>query len=213
MSRRSPLHKFVIQGIKDAPLRPGKAATADPKPGLDNETVHASGGSAPHLPSAKSRNLLERLFGKPTAVPDSRSNAAHASDPIVHSTAGAVQHDAAEYNWDSFLCPYCDASSFIKCSGGHLACDGTVQMRNGRRFHQCYCGNAGFIEGPIESIEASQHTFTAEPKVSSFSEIEDAPTELAKTTVKPGLSANTDEPSETPKLPLSSPSPRSRNRR
>jgi hypothetical protein len=149
MSRRSPLHKFIIQGIKDAPLRPQKAATADPKPGLDNDTIHASGRSAPHLPPAKSRNLLERLFGKPTGNPVSSSSAADTSDPIVHSTAGIVQHDATEYNWDSFLCPYCDASSFIKCAGGHLACDGTVQIRKGRRFHQCYCGNAGFIEGEI----------------------------------------------------------------
>ena len=36
MSRRSPLHKFVIQGIKDAP--------ADPKHGFDSDTIHASGG-------------------------------------------------------------------------------------------------------------------------------------------------------------------------
>jgi hypothetical protein len=63
------------------------------------------------------------------------------------------------------------------------------------------------------SIEANQHTFTAEPDAPSFSEIEDGATELAKTTRKPSLSANTDEASETPKLPLSSPPPRSRNHR
>jgi hypothetical protein len=135
----------------------------------------------------------------------SRSSAADTSDSIVHSTAGTAQHDANEYNWESFLCPYCDASSFIKCSGGHLACDGTVQMRNGRRFHQCYCGSAGFIEGAIKSIEANQHTFTAEPNVN-----EAAATELSKTNRKTSLSVNTDEASETPKLSLSSPPPRSR---
>ena len=202
MSRRSPLHKFVIQGIKDAP--------ADPKHGFDSDTIHASGGSASHLPPAKSRNLLGRLFGKPMGLSTSRSSAADTSDSIVHSTAGTAQHDATEYNWESFLCPYCDASSFIKCSGGHLACDGTVQIRNGRRFHQCYCGSAGFIEGAIKSIEANQHTFTAEPNVSSFSENEAAATELTKTNRKTSLSVNTDEASETPKLPLSSPPPRSR---
>jgi hypothetical protein len=37
------------------------------------------------------------------------------------------------------------------------------------------------------SIEANQHTFTAEPDAPSFSEIEDAATELAKTTRKPSL--------------------------
>lgn len=213
MSRRSPLHKFIVQGIKDAPLRPRNAAATDPKLGLDNDTTHALGGSAPPLPPARSANWLERLFGKPTGGPISRSSAADTSDPIVHSTVGAMQHDATEYNWASFLCPYCDASSFVKCSGGHLACDGTVQIRNGRRFHQCYCGSAGFIEGAIMSIEANQHTFTAEPDAPSFSETEDAATELAKTTRTPSLSANTDEASETPKLPLSSPPPRSRNHR
>jgi hypothetical protein len=49
MSRRSPLHKFIVQGIKDAPLRPRNAAATDPKLGLDNDTTHALGGSAPPL--------------------------------------------------------------------------------------------------------------------------------------------------------------------
>jgi hypothetical protein len=209
MSRRSPDHKFVIQSIKEAPLRRRKAV--EPKRGSDSNIIHASpGASAPHLPPAKSRNWLEKLF-KPIGVPDSRSSAADTSDPIVHSTVGAVQHDATEYNWASFFCPYCQkASSFIQCSGGHLACDGTVEIRNGRRFHQCYCGGAGFIEGAIKTIEANHHTFTVEPKPSASSVKDCASgertTDLAKTSAKQTLSA-----SETPKLPLSSPAPRSRN--
>jgi hypothetical protein len=116
MSRRSPLHQFIVQGIKDAPLRPQKAAAGELKHGLDNDTIPAAGGSAPRLSPAKSANWLERLFGDPTGGPISRSSAANTSDPIVHSTAGAVQHDATEYNWASFFCPYCDASSFVKCA-------------------------------------------------------------------------------------------------
>jgi hypothetical protein len=41
---------------------------------------------------------------------------------------------------------------------GHLVCDSTVEMRNGRRFHRCFCGNAGFIEGTIKSYEATRQT-------------------------------------------------------
>jgi hypothetical protein len=41
-------------------------------------------------------------------------------------------------------------------------------MRSGRRFHQCYCGNAGFIEGMIETIDANQRTIPIEPAPSKF---------------------------------------------
>ena len=217
MSRRSPLHQFVIQGIKDAPLGPRKAAAAKPKDGLDNNIVQAQVDSAPQLPPTKSRGWLERLFDKAIDLRDSRSSTTDNSAPIMHSTAGAMQHEANEYNWASFFCPYCDASGFVKCSGGHLACDGTVQMRSGRRFHQCYCGSAGFIEGSIKTIEVDQHTFSVEPKMSRSSvencESGDAARDLPKTSRKTSLGATLDGVSETPKLPFSSSSPRSRNER
>ena len=31
------------------------------------------------------------------------------------------------------------------------------------RFHQCFCGNAGFIEGTIKTIEANQSAVETEP--------------------------------------------------
>jgi hypothetical protein len=214
MSRRSPGHKFVIQGIKDAPLQPRKAA--EPKRGPDSNAPSGASVSTPHLPPVKSRNWLEKLFTKPTWVPDSRSSAADTSDSMVHSTAGAVHHDATEFNWASFFCPYCKASSFIQCSGGHLACDGTVQIRDGRRFHQCYCGSAGFIEGSIKTIEAEQHTFRVEPKMSNASgekyEGSGAGAELPKTSRQLSRSTDADGP-ETPSLPPNPPPPRSRDRR
>jgi hypothetical protein len=53
------------------------------------------------------------------------------------------------------------SSTFVKCSGGHLACDGTVQIRNGKPFHQCYCANAGFISGTIENFDGKQSMMTS----------------------------------------------------
>jgi hypothetical protein len=34
-----------------------------------------------------------------------------------------------------------------------LACDGTIQVRKDGRFHQCFCGRAGFISGMIKTFE------------------------------------------------------------
>ena len=89
-------------------------------------------------------------------------------------------------------------------------------MRNGRRFHQRYCGSAGFIEGSIKTIEANQHTFTVEHNMSrssvETSEERGAAPQLPKTNNKHALSAGADEASEPSKLPLSS-RPPARNQR
>ncbi len=159
LSRRSPTHKFVIQGITNAPSRPSgetrsNAATAQEKAVLTDSVP------VPQLAKSKSGRWLAILFGKssPAVAPIPRSS--DLAGPTAPART-ALRHDASEYNWSSFICPYCNASSFVRCSGGHLACDGPVEMRSGRRFHQCYCGNAGFIEGTIRSIEAKQHAFEA----------------------------------------------------
>jgi hypothetical protein len=86
---------------------------------------------------------------------------------VTTSPSNLLRYDATEYNWASFFCPYCNASNFIKCGAGHLVCDSSVQIRNGRRFHQCFCGNAGFIEGVIKTIEANQHTIEETEAASS----------------------------------------------
>jgi hypothetical protein len=41
-------------------------------------------------------------------------------------------------------------------------------MRNNRRFHRCFCGQAGYIEGRIESFHDRRQSFepTATPKQS-----------------------------------------------
>jgi hypothetical protein len=84
-----------------------------------------------------------------------------AQDP-ANSPFPVVAHDANEYNWSGFSCPYRSATSFISCGGGHLVCDGAIELRNGRRFHQCYCGHAGFIEGSIKTYSAHHHSVDAE---------------------------------------------------
>jgi hypothetical protein len=70
--------------------------------------------------------------------------------PIAVSTG---TNSADEYNWSGFSCPYCDAPGFVSCAGGHLAYDGTIQVRKGGRFHQCFCGHAAFIVGTIKTFE------------------------------------------------------------
>jgi len=62
-------------------------------------------------------------------------------------------HNASDYNWSGFSCPYCNASGLVRCGAGHLTCDGTIELKKGRRFHQCFCGAAGFITGVIETFE------------------------------------------------------------
>jgi hypothetical protein len=154
-SRRSPLHKFVIQAIKNAPPRPSKP--------VDQAGYGAEGALVPandfpdRLSGPKSGGLLARLFGRSTAI----AAAAEASLPsLERENANPVPtrrtYEAEHYNWSSFICPYCGATSFIKCGGGHLVCDGRAEMRSGRRFHQCFCGNAAFIEGTIKTIDGDQ---------------------------------------------------------
>jgi hypothetical protein len=89
--------------------------------------------------------------------------------PNAESIPSVDQHDAGQFNWNGFACPYCGASSFVKCSGGHLACDGPGEMRNDRHFHRCFCGAAGYIEGHIESFHDRRQSVApgATPKQSA----------------------------------------------
>ena len=163
LSRRSPLHKFVIQRIKNAPPRPG-SRTGEAPPTSPNEALESRSTRKRQLSGPKSSGWLANLFGK---VPDSEQAAlgqvANAEPAHRFKPPAPTKRDADEYNWASFFCPYCNASSFVHCRGGHFVCDGTVEIRNERRFHQCFCGNAGFIEGTIKTIEANQSTLEIEP--------------------------------------------------
>jgi hypothetical protein len=159
LMRRSPLHKFVVQGIKNAPPRTSQSLEEDlSTPASKIEAIESQNAPLDRITGAKPGRWLARMFGMggvPT-IPDSVSIVEKVTSPVP--APNSLRFDANEYNWTSFFCPYCNASSFIKCGVGHLVCDSTIEMRNGRRFHQCFCGNAGFIEGTIKIFEANQRT-------------------------------------------------------
>ena len=67
LSRRSPLHKFVIQVIKNAPAEPRKASS-EAIQSQRKEVVLSPGAPERQLPGPKSGGLLARLFGKAAAI-------------------------------------------------------------------------------------------------------------------------------------------------
>jgi hypothetical protein len=108
------------------------------------------------------------MAGKRAIAP--KADAATMPEQGPQTTGPAITvHNANDYNWSSFLCPYCNASSFLKCSGGHLVCDGRVEMRHGKLFYQCFCGNAGFISGEIQDYEGDQYSMAVEPNAAKAS--------------------------------------------
>jgi hypothetical protein len=167
-SRRSPLHKFVIQKItKPGPEARRAADAASPSRAQQQPAVETATRSLP-LAAPRSGGWLSRLTGRkpvsspsapPSGVPDERQG---------DTTPPVAAHSIDEYNWSGFSCPYCNASSFVACSGGHLACDGTAKVRDGRRFRQCFCGQAGFISGTIKTVESRR--LSVEADVGSRSE-------------------------------------------
>lgn len=162
LSRRSPLHKFVIQGIKNAPSQPG-SRTEEARPPSPDEVLESPSTPSRQISGPKSSGWLANLFRKAPDSEHTASNQVENAEPVQrYKPPAPTQHDADEYNWASFFCPYCNASSFIHCRGGHFACDGTAEIRSGRRFHQCFCGNAGFIEGTIKTIHANHSVLQAE---------------------------------------------------
>jgi hypothetical protein len=158
-SRRSPLHKFTVQKVeKTVPKGPVEAGLpkSSPQPTPRN--------APPALPPAAPGVVgwLARIVGRKTEVVASKptSQVTSAQRTMAISTA---TNDAGEYNWSGFFCPYCEASSFVSCGGGHLACDGTIQVRKDGSFHQCFCGRAGFISGMIKTFENER--LSVEPEV------------------------------------------------
>jgi hypothetical protein len=172
LSRRFPLHNFVVQAIKAAPAphqskTVGQDNSVSPKASFGNHAAAAQQPPAPRRP----KGWLARLFVKTATAPSAATSSAVVdnTEAEIPNLAVSACHDAGEYNWASFFCPYCNAPGFIRCGGGHFSCDGTAEMRSGRRFHQCFCGSAGFIEGTIKTIEANQSTLTVKPTAPKFS--------------------------------------------
>jgi hypothetical protein len=106
------------------------------------------------LAAPRGGGWLARIVGRKSevasATPATAGQATGTTIPV------ATSHNADEYNWSGFSCPYCGASSFVSGACGHLACNGTAELRNGRHFHQCFCGHAGFISGTITAFEGKR---------------------------------------------------------
>jgi hypothetical protein len=160
LSRRSPLHKFVIHKITSAAPEPQRAsepstASASPQPALDPPA------SSLALAGPKVRGWLARIMERKTDV--SSVQAPSASVLKSEDTTIPINtHDIGEYNWSGFSCPYCSASSFVSGGCGHLTCDGSVKLKEGRRFYQCFCGHAGFLTGTMKTVGGRRLSVEAE---------------------------------------------------
>jgi hypothetical protein len=161
LSRRSPLHNFLVKEIK-------KASTAAPRP---HSTEPARSPQPALKEAAPSLRLSAPTRGQwLTGTLWRKANLAPSTPPIPVSkgeTTGiappAASRDISEYNWSGLRCPYCNAPSFVHCrAGGHLVCDGTTELRDGRRFYQCFCGHAAYIEGFIKTVEDTRRSEGAE---------------------------------------------------
>jgi hypothetical protein len=108
------------------------------------------------------RWLVGVIRGKAAGLPASMTPGTEGKDQTSVAEAAAASYDADEYNWSGFVCPYCSASSFVSCAGGHLACDGTIEIRKGGRFHQCFCGHAAFISGTMKTLESKRLSVEAD---------------------------------------------------
>jgi hypothetical protein len=155
-TRRSPRHEFVIQEIAKASAASRPRST---EPGPSPQPTGKAVAPSSWFAVPKVGGWLARVAGrKAAAIPSPLQKPTAPSKTIPAAT-----HDISEYNWAGFSCPYCMASNFVHCrSGGHLSCDGTAELRDGRRFHKCFCGGAGFIGGTIETIDDNRHSVEAE---------------------------------------------------
>jgi len=160
-SRRSPLHKFTVQKVEKAVAKAtGPFETGSPKSSSQSGPRNAP----PALPPAAPRvaGWLAWMVGRKTEVVLTKPLSEAPKDQLTGAAISVATSDADEFNWSGLFCPYCAASSFVSCRGGHLACDGTVQVRKDGRFHQCFCGRAGFISGMIKTFENERLSMESE---------------------------------------------------
>jgi len=160
-SRRSPLHKFVIQAINKAALKETHAPQTEPPSSSPKLAVKAT----PALPGAGPKLggwLADLIRGKAADLPASITPKVEGKHRSSGAKAAAALYAADEYNWSGFHCAYCNASSFVTCGGGHLTCDGTAELRSGRRFRQCFCGHAAFISGTMKTLESKRLSVEAD---------------------------------------------------
>jgi hypothetical protein len=177
-SRRSPLHKFVIQKITKPVPEAGRPTDAESLSVAQQPPVETTPRPLP-LAAPGAGGWLSRLTGRKAVSSPPIPPSGVSEDRQADTPPPVAAHSIDEYNWSGFSCPYCSASSFVSCSGGHLACDGTAKLRDGRRFRQCFCGQAGFITGTMKTVKgkrvsveadvvASPNSAVAEPQPQSI---------------------------------------------
>ena len=159
-SRRSPLHKFVVQKITKATTGVNRSHEAEPPSSSQRPLLKPI---PPSLPLAAPRvgGWLARIMGRKAPVVPSMPPTAMPKDQAIGTTTPVATYNIDEYNWSGFPCPYCHASNFVSCAGGHLACDGTAELRDGQRFHQCFCGHAAVITGTIKTLKSKRLSMEA----------------------------------------------------
>jgi hypothetical protein len=160
-SRRSPLHKFTVQKVEKA-LHKATSPLEAGSPRLSTQPEPRNAPAALPLAASGVVGWLARIVGRKTEIVPSKPISEVPTAQRTTAAIAATANDADEYNWSGFFCPYCNASSFVSCGGGHLACDGTIQVRKDGRFHQCFCGRAGFISGMIKTFENERLSMAAE---------------------------------------------------
>lgn len=180
-SRRSPLHKFVVQEIKKVAPAATRPPAAEP-PSSSQHPALKAGVPPLRLAAPSVVGWLARIVGRKADVVPSTAPATAAKNQGTGTTTPVPMHNADEYNWSGFSCPYCGASSFVSCAGGHLACDGTAELRNGQRFHQCFCGHAGVITGRIKTLKSnrlSMEAIAASPPVAEHQRLNSERSDVA----------------------------------
>jgi hypothetical protein len=105
LARRSPLHKFVIHGIKDAPAptrSSGEVGSTSAEDDSEKAIIPNQRSDAPR--PSRPAVLLSRLFGKAVQA---ASPAKLSENGVNKSDSKAklypARHDASEYNWSSFV--------------------------------------------------------------------------------------------------------------
>jgi hypothetical protein len=160
-SRRSPLHTFTIQAIKK-PENAVPPSSKDERPSF-RQAVTSVTPSLPPSPRGVG-GFLARFLGREPVITESVAKPdGSEGKPADPPTVQRKTYNANEYNWNGFSCPYCKATCFVSCRGGHLACDGSSDLRDSRKFHQCFCGHAGFITGTIKTLESKRLSVDEKP--------------------------------------------------
>jgi hypothetical protein len=168
-SRRSPLHQFAIEAVKRAAAVHPTHEPSESSPPSANAAMLNSAAEPRQLPGPKRGGWLARVAAQVLPSTPSSTSLPRPGQQQTPASTPVSADNIADYNWSGFYCPYCAASSFVRCGRGHLVCDGTVELKSGRAFHRCFCGNAGFLTGTIQAVESERRSMEIGGEVAGLS--------------------------------------------